>query len=65
MDKQLDQSYKIEIGVTPHYHDNKLQPYHWTLFAYYDTWCNEGSGWANTPTEAWNEAYNFFVRYKK
>jgi len=28
--------YKIEVGVTPHFHDNKMQPYYWTLFAYGD-----------------------------
>jgi len=61
----LNQNYKIEVGVTPSQNDNKLQPYHWILFAYHGDWCNEGAGWAITPELAWSEAYNFFVRYKK
>lgn len=61
----MNQNYKIEVGVTPHTHDNKNQPFHWTLFAYCEEWCNEGSGWARTPELAWKEAYNFYARYKK
>ena len=61
----MNQNYKIEVGVTPSLKDNKLQPYYWVLFAYYGDWCNESAGWATTPELAWNEAYNYFVRYKK
>ncbi len=61
----MNQNYKIEINITPSKYENKSQPYHWILFAYYDDWCNEGAGWATTPELAWSEAYNFFVRYKK
>jgi len=60
----LNQNYKIEVGVTPHTHDNKLQPYYWTIFCFCDAWCNEGHGWAKTPELAWSEAYDFYKRYK-
>lgn len=60
----MGQDYKIEVGVTPNYHDNKHQPYYWTLFCYYDVWCNEGFGWAKTPEDAWKEVYGFYTRYK-
>ncbi|MCM3078540.1 hypothetical protein [Brevibacillus invocatus] len=58
-------AYKIEIGVTPSSGDNSIQPYYWVLYAYYGNWCNEAAGWAKTPELAWEEAYHFFVRYKK
>ncbi|MFF2886329.1 hypothetical protein [Paenibacillus sp. NPDC057967] len=58
-------AYKIEIGVTPSEGDNRLQPYYWVLYAFHDTWYNEAAGWAGTPESAWEEAYHFYVRYKK
>jgi len=48
----LHRDYKIEVGLSPHFHNNKNSPYYWTIFCFYDTWCNEGTGWAKTPTEA-------------
>lgn len=58
-------AYKIEIGVTPCKVDNNKQPYYWVLYAYNGVWYNEAAGWARTPDSAWEEAYHFFVRYKK
>lgn len=56
--------YKIEIGITPHYHDNKHKPYYWIILGFYNDWCNEGFGWAETPEKAWKEAEEYFKSYK-
>jgi len=61
----LHRDYKIEIGLTPHFHNNKNFPYYWTIFCFYDTWCNEGTGWAKTPTEAWNAAMKYYKDFKE
>jgi len=60
----MGKDYKIEVYVTPSYEDNKNKPYNWILFAYHGAWCNEGSGWAETPGKAWDEAYAFYSRFK-
>jgi len=60
----LEKDYKIEIGITPSYKDNKTQPYYWVLFAYHGAWCNVAAGWAETPEKAWGEAYTFYSRFK-
>ena len=56
----MNEEYKIEIGITPHYHDNKFKPFYWTLLAYRNGWSNDGCGWATTQEEAWKEAYRFY-----
>lgn len=54
--------YKIEIYLEPHITENKNKPYFWALFTRTTKeWCNSGSGWANTPLEAWNLAYEFYL----
>jgi hypothetical protein len=56
--------YKIEISMTPHVHDNPLQPYFWCiLYLHGKQWCNSGHGWAVTPEEAWKEAKTFYNKY--
>ena len=61
----LQKNYKIEVGITPNYKDNKYKPYYWVLFAYSGEWCNECFGWAESPEKAWEEAYNFYLSFKK
>ena len=54
--------YKIEIIMTPHYHDGQLAPYFWCVMCNGGQfWSNGGFGWAKSPEEAWkraNECYN-------
>ena len=53
--------YKIEITLTPHYHDNPMFPYFWCLLGRNDDdWCNCGHGWAKTPREAWRRACEYY-----
>lgn len=62
----MQKEYKIEIGVTPNYKDNKYKPYYWVLFASSGgEWCNECFGWAEFPGKAWEEAYNFYLSFKQ
>jgi hypothetical protein len=58
----MDKEYKIEVGMTPHTHDDKYKPYYWVLLACSKdgAWCNEGFGWADSPPNAWLEAYEFY-----
>ncbi|MFA9377003.1 MAG: hypothetical protein ACERKZ_09665 [Lachnotalea sp.] len=58
----MKNEFKIEIGLTPHNHDN-INPYYWTIFCYYDDWCNEGFGWSKTPEEAWYSAFSYYQKY--
>jgi hypothetical protein len=59
-------NYKIEIGITPNYKDNKHKPYYWVLFVFNDgEWCNECFGWSESPEKAWTEAFNFYVSFKQ
>lgn len=59
---------KIEVHLTPHYHDNKHKPFFWIIFECNDNtgnWYNSGlCGWAETPADAWNEAYQDYLRFK-
>jgi hypothetical protein len=48
---------KIEVFLTPHYHDNKENPYFWCILEWNNSWANVGWGWAETPLEAFNMAY--------
>ncbi|GEM_PF-1777891 len=62
----MQKSYKIEIGITPNYNENKYKPYYWVLFACSDSaCCNECFGWAESPKKAWEEAYNFYLSFKQ
>lgn len=61
----MDNEYKIEVCMNPHTWDNPKKPYFWCIFKWCtDAWCNEGSGWAITPEEVWEEAYDFYIRFK-
>ncbi len=56
--------YKIEVLMTPHYHDSPKKPYFWMIGSCADNdWCNHTAGWAATPEEAWKEAYAFYTKY--
>ena len=62
--------YKIEVNVTPHYHDSPNKPYFWRLASINtenpkSDWCTSVAGWANTPEEAFAEAKRFYDKYKK
>jgi hypothetical protein len=61
-------NYKIEVGITPNYRDNKFKPYYWVLLSSNDgdeKWYNSCFGWAETPEEAWMEAFKFYTSFKK
>lgn len=61
----VKKTYKIDVRVTPNYAENKHKPYFWAVLATTDgEWCNECSGWAETPEKAWNEAYGFYSTFK-
>ena len=56
-------SYKIEVSMTPAYHDCPNAPYFWCILRRKDNetmWSNYGHGWARTPTEAWQKAYLYW-----
>lgn len=56
--------YKIEVSMTPHFHDNPKKPYFWMISSYCGNgWCNHTFGWATTPEEAWQEAKTFYNKY--
>lgn len=56
--------YKIEVLMTPHYHDSPKKPYFWMIGSYAGKdWCTHTAGWAATPEEAWKEAYAFYNKY--
>lgn len=56
------EEYIIEVILTPHYHDNKSEPYFWALLI--DDECgnkyNCGSGWAVSPEEAYKQALDYY-----
>lgn len=56
--------YKIEVLMTPHYHDSLKKPYFWMISSYDgNDWCAYTAGWAVTPEEAWKEAHAFYTKY--
>ena len=61
--------YKIEVIMTPHFHDSPKKPYFWCICSRINDeeslWCNSGHGWAATPEEAWQEAKTFYNKYLK
>lgn len=63
----MEEEYKIEVLVTPHYHDNLKNPYFWCVLRWYNEgWCNtSGSGWAASPEEAFNKANKWYEYYYK
>ena len=53
--------YKIEVIMTPHFHDCARAPYFWCVLCRCDSdWSNCGHGWATTPQEAWRRAYEYY-----
>lgn len=56
----MDYEWKIDVGLTPHYHDNPKQPYYWCIFKYTNEWCNNGFGWANSSGEAFAQALSYY-----
>lgn len=59
----MNDDYLINISMTKHEHDNKTEPYFWSILKYYDSWCNVGCGWAKTPEDAFFEASKYFKSY--
>lgn len=56
--------YKIEVIMTPHPWDNHKKPYFWMIGSYCgNSWCNNGAGWAETPEEAWKQAYEYYNQF--
>lgn len=51
----------IQVTLTPHTWDNAENPYFWVVMEWDEKgefWFNSGlCGWAKTPTDAFNEAY--------
>lgn len=60
----LESKYKIEVIVSAD-ESNRHKPYCWGLFHFSGEWCNEGGGWAETPHKAWDEAFDFYVKFKR
>ena len=55
--------YKIEITMSPRFHDSVIAPYFWCILGRREgetNWFNCGHGWASTPTKAWAEAYLYY-----
>lgn len=48
---------KIEVLMTPHYHDNPDKPYFWSIVT---DGVNSGFGWAKTPEKAWKKAFDYY-----
>lgn len=60
----MNSNYKIEIGLTPNYEDNRYKPYHWVIFSLNDSdWCNVNFGWSESQEKAWQEAYDFYLNF--
>lgn len=58
--------YKIEIHLHPNIDNLSIPTFFWTLFSYTgNNWCNSGSGWAPSPEDAWQDAYNFYLLHFK
>ena len=58
----MDREYVIHIGMTPHPWDNKDNPYYWVIMC---DGCNTGFGWSKTPTQAWQDANQYYKKYYK
>ena len=60
----MEEEYKIEVLVTPHYHDNLKNPYFWCVLRWYNEgWCNT---WAASPEEeAFNKVNKWYEYYYK
>ena len=60
-------TYKIEVIMTPLMHDSPKKPYFWIIYSKSDqedsSWCNHTCGWAETPEDAWSDAYHFYDKY--
>jgi hypothetical protein len=52
--------YKIEVMMTPYYHDSPNAPYFYRILGRREgeKWHNCGHGWGKTQEEAWKIAYN-------
>ena len=57
MSRMDSKEHRIVISVTPHYWDNKKEPYFWLITL---DGCNCGFGWSETPEKAWEEAFNYY-----
>ena len=60
------QDIKIQVLMNPHKWDNEDKPYNWTILQWHQPendkgdWVNRASGWAKTPTDAWEDAVEFY-----
>lgn len=65
--KKDNQKYSIEVVLLESKEDNKHKPYFWVLYKIQENGIktNDGSGWAETPEKAWQEAYDFYTAFKK
>ena len=55
--------YKIEISMTPRFHDCARAPYFWCILGRTEgerDWYNCGHGWAATHQAAWEQAYTYY-----
>lgn len=57
--------FRVEVSMTPAYHDNKDAPYYWVLLGYAENWSNWGCGWAKTPEEAYQAGISWFEQNYK
>lgn len=54
----MNDEYVIKVNMTPHIHDNPANPYFWCVMKFDGVWCNECSGWAKTPEQAFADAHD-------
>lgn len=60
----MKKNYKIEVSVSAYESEYPNKSYYWILYSYETDWQNEGAGWAESPQQAWKEAYLFYNRFK-
>lgn len=62
----MKSDYAIKIYLTPDTTECPDTPYFWCLLVLRDDWCNEGSGWAKTPEQAFQDGYQYYrQKYEK
>ncbi|RKI41921.1 hypothetical protein D7V86_08175 [bacterium D16-51] len=58
---KIPNSYLIEVYLTSEKSQNKNLPFFWCILKCENgNYSNEGSGWAETPKMAYQEAYNYY-----
>jgi hypothetical protein len=61
----MSNEYAIQIGLSPHEHDNPIAPYYWCLLKFNTDWCNECCGWSKKPEQAFEDAHKIYSELTK